>query len=134
VFEDAYVDTGIYVLATKKKQIIKGCQFDKKFRITKIDNLEFNQIRLEDIKPPDYKIIISKGVQSIHSKIHKKPITELGDISISAQGLSASRFKLYSKKEAQTLPFLLLVDLNCIAKKRHKHFRFYTKGKVTGIT
>ena len=106
VFEDAYVDTGIYVLSTKKKQIIKGCQFDKKFRITKIENLEFNQIRLEDIKPPDYKIIISTGVQSIHSRIRKKPITELGDISISAQGLSASRFKLYSKKEAQTLPFL----------------------------
>jgi len=91
-FEDAYVDTSIYIFSKSHSLEYKICNFDKKDKTSDLSKLHFSGIPISKISSPDYKIILDPVVANIMSKYVYPNYTTLGEITKSTQGLSGSRF------------------------------------------
>jgi len=91
-FEDAFVDTGMYVFSNHQSPSYDIYNFDKKAIISDLKYLAFERIDISQLKPPDYKIILDKNVGSLISKFSEPNFIPLGSITKSTQGLSGSRF------------------------------------------
>jgi len=112
VFEDAYVDTGIY---TFKKEATSGYEiynYDKKARIKSLENIAFTEIDTHLILEPKYKIILNPFVNSLLINNAKRRFSQLGELTISTQGLSGSNF-------------LPVTEVN-----KEKDFPYLNKGNV----
>ncbi|MFK5975116.1 MAG: Eco57I restriction-modification methylase domain-containing protein [Sulfurovum sp.] len=92
IFEDAFVDTAIYIFKKNKSNKYKIFNFDKKAKTIELNDLNFETIYLKGIDIHDYKLIQNKNIYQIQKQINKSNMCKFGDISISTQGLSASSF------------------------------------------
>lgn len=110
VFQDAYVDTGIFILQkgkTKNNEFI-AFSFDKKAKIKKIEEVKFQKIEQKYIdNHPEKKVFTNKFVYSIIEKINKNSIP-LGDITDSCQGVVVSKYPLAESKIKDSYKKLLL--------------------------
>jgi len=107
VFKDAYVDTGIFIFSKKICPSYSFYSYDKKIILDKISEIPFEKIRIKDIKEPDYKLILNNSSAQILSKLNTSNYVPLGEISISTQGLSASRFLATKSNTGKwVLPFI----------------------------
>ena len=106
IFKDAYVDTGIFILSSRKQQSYRFFSYNKKEKIEKVENLPFEIISTGNIIEPDYKLIFNNNIYSILLKLSNERFTSLGNITTSTQGLSGSRFsETKDIKDKWTLPF-----------------------------
>jgi hypothetical protein len=101
VFENAYVDTGIYVISKEPTTKYYIYQYPKKSKITDMSNIPYTAVDRSLILSPDYKIILDPESNKIMSRCSSKNFTNLGSISISTQGLSASRFEISTQKKSK---------------------------------
>ncbi len=106
IFKDAYVDTGIFILSSRKQQSYRFFSYNKKEKIEKVENLPFEIISTGNVIEPDYKLIFNNNIYSILLKLSNERFTSLGNITTSTQGLSGSRFsETKDIKDKWTLPF-----------------------------
>jgi len=82
--------------------------FNKNEKIDTLRNINFDSINTEIISKSGYKIILNTVVNNILKRFKKSKIKKLGEITISTQGLSKSRFKeVKSSEDPEALfPFL----------------------------
>ncbi|MBL7104984.1 MAG: N-6 DNA methylase [Bacteroidales bacterium] len=142
VFKDAYVDTGIFIFSKKTQSKYRIFLYDKKDNTYSIADLNFNVIQTTDIIAPDYKIIFNEQIGQLSKKFISEKFVELGHISISTQGLSASRFtKTNNAKGKWVLPFInakvkrysfLQEDVFLVDLENHKslHKYYINKKKI----
>lgn len=109
VFAEAYVDTGIFILTKNKFEgEYKILNFDKKVNITNLEGLNFQIVSLEMIDNSSWKIVLNSIAQKILKRSLTNPKSKVfGEISISTQGLSPSRFKLINEYKEGFFPFLV---------------------------
>ena len=92
IFKDAYVDTGVFIFSKTHKPNYNFYSYAKKEKIEIIPELPFEVIETTLIKEPDYKLIFNNSVNQILQKLSSDEFFNLGEITISTQGLSGSRF------------------------------------------
>ncbi|HUT56112.1 MAG TPA: N-6 DNA methylase, partial [bacterium] len=93
VFDQAYVDTGIYILSREPNDEYKIFNYPKKTSIAGFGDINWRFIPLRLIDPPHYKIILNSTAYDILRRVVKnRNVTTLGEITISTQGLSGGRF------------------------------------------
>jgi type I restriction-modification system DNA methylase subunit len=139
IFGDAYVDTGIFIFKGLPVESYKIYNFDKKAKIIDINSLQFKIISLKELSENNFKIILNKPSKDLLARISFDNCVKLGEITASAQGLTASKFELHKKqqngdfaffKEGQifrygTFPYIIeFVNLNQFPTL----LRFYEKG------
>lgn len=106
IFKDAYVDTGIFIFSKSKKKSYKYYGYNKKDKIEEVKDIKFETIETTLLKEPDYKLLFNKTVSQILNKLNSDNYISLGEITISTQGLSGSRFKqVENGHEKFLLPF-----------------------------
>lgn len=106
IFKDAYIDTGIFIFSKRSNKAYRFFAYKKKEIIETIQDLDFEEIKTSEIKEPDYKIIFNNSVNEVLKKISTNDFIKLGEISISTQGLSESRFKKTNSRTQWVLPFI----------------------------
>jgi type I restriction-modification system DNA methylase subunit/predicted type IV restriction endonuclease len=108
VFKNAYVDTGVYILARKPTSSYSIYRFPKKEKVSHIDDADLTEISTDLIQSPDYKIILEPKVHQILIRTtDKERFEQLGAFTISTQGLAGNRFEITdSAKGKQWCPFL----------------------------
>ncbi len=141
VFKKAYVDTGIYILCRKPTKNYSVFRFPKKELNPDMNSIRHNVIPLEIIKEPDYKIVFDPNVFQILGRVQNDPkFICLGDITISTQGLSASKYHTEMKplnnnwfpflSEGQVYRYQLNIDklLYADLEKRKTLKQYYETG------
>jgi adenine-specific DNA-methyltransferase len=107
IFEDAYVDTSIYVFKKTVKTDYEIFNFNKKDKITSLENIIFVKIDSDLIQSPDYKIILDKSAAELIKTLNNSNFISLGEITKSTQGLAGSSYKSVGSSEgSQIYPFL----------------------------
>tara|TARA_Y100001935_G_scaffold253785_1_gene260987 strand:- start:188587 stop:190149 length:1563 start_codon:yes stop_codon:yes gene_type:complete len=107
IFEDAYVETGIFSFSNRNSKGYSIYNFDKKAKIDDLDEIPFIRIGDNLISKPDYKIVFDPVWASIIQRCKNEEFVTLGDVTISTQGLSGSRFKLIDNEtDDYEYPFL----------------------------
>lgn len=92
IFVDAYIDTAIYLLTNIPADSYEIHSFKKKESHKELKQLAFNKINKDLILEPKYKLILNPLVFKIIKRLDQYKFEKLGDITISTQGLSPSRF------------------------------------------
>jgi len=106
IFKDAYVDTGIFIFSKEKRKSYSFYSYGKKEKINEIRDVQFDLINCAYIKEPDYKLAFNKTAIQFLQKFSSDDFISLGEITISTQGLSASRFdETNNLNDSWTLPF-----------------------------
>ncbi len=109
IFEDAYVETAIYFLGNKHStDFYEIFIFDKKESAENLQNLKFSEIDKDLVSPPKYKVILNPFVFRILQRLEMNnlELIPLGEITISTQGLSPSRFPKAEGKNPNNYPYL----------------------------
>ena len=108
VFKDAYVDTGVYVLSRRQRMDYLIYQFDKKAKVTSLADLPYQSVSMSLMRAPDFKVVLEPAAVALLANIEKRiRYSRLGELTISTQGLSGSRFKRVSDDSApHVYPFL----------------------------
>jgi hypothetical protein len=109
VFKGAYVDTGVYVMATEPSDIYWLIRYPKKARIAAVDDACAIAVPRALVTPPDYKIVLAPDAQRLFARLCSNPVLlPLGDVTVSTQGLAAGRFRTAPQPEAEDwMPFLV---------------------------
>ncbi|MHB8871868.1 MAG: Eco57I restriction-modification methylase domain-containing protein, partial [Candidatus Doudnabacteria bacterium] len=106
IFKDAYVDTGIFLFSNRKQKHYMFYSYDKKEKISAIPDLSFELIECGDVKKPDFKLIFNRNVSRVLQNFSSDDFISLGEITISTQGLSSSKFQETKIiNDEWTLPF-----------------------------
>ncbi len=106
IFEDAYVDTALYFISKVRKSEYSIYAFDKKAKVESLENLEYNNFKVSEIKSPDYKVIIDKTAHQF-SRFDSESFVQFGSITKSTQGLSGSNFPETNENSSEYIfPFL----------------------------
>lgn len=108
-FEDAYVDTSIYLLQNIPKLNYKIFNFDKKDKTNNLSNINLSEISISSLISPDYKIILNKNIGAIIKKLTNEKFILIDEITKSTQGLSRSKFiecSSYDPNNEDIFPFL----------------------------
>ncbi len=138
VFEDAYVDTGIFIYSRKSQLSYKFFAFSKKTKLESIKEILFATINTSEIQAPNYKLIYNNFLNEILKRFNNNNYIELGKISISTQGLSGSRFEeVLTPKGKWVLPFIQATVKRYFFQEEKRHYvdlenlkslyQFYTK-------
>ncbi len=108
IFEDAYVDTALYLFNNQKSQDYYQIYiFNKKDSPDDLNSLKFQPIQTDLITAPSFKVILNPFVFNILKRLRKEITTiSLGEISISTQGLSPSEFPESKEINENIYPFL----------------------------
>mgnify|MGYP003132336397 FL=1 len=107
IFTDAYVDTGIFLLENKPVDQYHIHSFKKNDDHQELKEIPFTVIKSDLVLKPKFKIILNPAVFKIIQRLNIEKFQRLGDISISTQGLSPSRFPVADEKdEAFKFPYL----------------------------
>lgn len=108
VFEEAYVDTGIYILKGEPLDEYSIFSFPKQEKSPDLNGLKFDRVQISLICQPDYKIILNPGMNRILARINENSLfVRLGDITTSTQGLAGNKYSKLSTNEGDNiLPFL----------------------------
>jgi len=96
VFPDAYVDSGIFIFSSIKNDILRILPIPKNAKTYSLDKVRYQDLKIEEIKPPEYKIFQRKAILSISTKLLGANFSRLGELSISTQGLASNCFETHS--------------------------------------
>jgi len=91
VFEDAYIDTGIFSFQKIKHDAIMNYEFQTRdiVDINVLNNITFNRIEKEDwLESEDYKLIFNSFARRFVTKLNNHKLT-IGDITKSTRGILA---------------------------------------------
>jgi type I restriction-modification system DNA methylase subunit len=98
MFEEAYVDTGVYLLSRQPASNYLLYRFPKMPEQFVMNSLPFEAVSCDLLQPPDFKLVLNPQVAKMLHRIRKKIAHKnLGDISISTQGLAGSSFSLSAR-------------------------------------
>ena len=107
VFEDAYVDTCVYILSKLKTAKYNIYNYPKSTKISSFIDVEFESISLEKLVAPSYKLVLDYKANNILVKINSIPgAKSIDEISKSTQGLSLSRFESFNESTDLSFPLL----------------------------
>ncbi len=108
VFDDAYVDTGVYIFSKCPRSHYFVYQFDKKTKEPSLYDLPYSTAETSRVAAPDYKIIIDANAFDIlEGIVNLVSICHLGAFTISTQGLSGSKYqRVTNVEQPDILPFL----------------------------
>ena len=106
VFADAYVDTCIYTLTNTKSNSYNIYSYKKKDNHNELKGIIFTKIDSSLISEPKYKVIFNPSLFKIIKRLNLEKFSTLGNISISTQGLSPSRFPITQENSSYVFPFL----------------------------
>ncbi len=93
VFSDAYVDTGILLFDNRSRNRYEIHRYNKKTSISALDNIPFKEVETDLVDSESFKIILDPISSRILDRCKTDDFVPLGEITISTQGLSPSRFK-----------------------------------------
>lgn len=131
IFEDAYVDTGIYFFKKSESLTYEIFNFDKKDKIESLDDIEFECIINEDIKEPSYKVILDMKTSELMNTFKSEKFINFGDITKSTQGLSGSKFIKSDNPSPNDYPFLNAGNVyNFKLEKRDIYFTSLENNKT----
>ena len=97
VFKNAYVDTGIYILSGSPTDKYLIYRYPKKEKVTDLNNVNFAEVPVKLISPPDFKIVLEPKAQLIMARLSNSGFVPFGSFTISTQGLAGNRFELNEK-------------------------------------
>lgn len=108
MFEEAYVDTGIYLLSRERSPHYLLYCFPKSCPEFSMQDLPLEKIGIDLIESPDFKVVLNPNAAKMLDRIRKVvPYEALGDISVSTQGLAGSRFPRAARKATgDVFPFV----------------------------
>lgn len=108
VFENAYVDTGIYLF---QKSNIDNCyriyQYPKRTQLSSLSDIQFEVISRGKIEAPDYKIILTKRIEPLIEKLKTDDFELLGNITESTQGLAGNKYEVLEYEGPEIYPYLV---------------------------
>ena len=94
IFEDAYIDTSIYLIDNQLRDNYRILNFNKKEKVTELKALHFAEVNLSKLQSPYYKLILDNDAFDLYSKFTASNFKPLGEITESTQGLSGSAFSI----------------------------------------
>jgi hypothetical protein len=108
VFENAFVDTGVYIITRKPRASYDIFRFPKKEKIVKLDKIPFVRVPCGLISGPDFKVILDPIAHRVLQRALSNPaFDQLGNFTISTQGLAGDKFRTDSEaKNNDWFPFL----------------------------
>ncbi len=100
IFESVYVDTGIYVLASRTSPHYVLVRFDKKD--TELDFLSAvaQIVPISAIEPPHYRVVLDVHVAEVIRRCKARGFVSLGDVTKSTQGLAGSAFRRTNHRDS----------------------------------
>lgn len=113
IFEDAYVDTGIFVFEKVAKinttQTVKVYGFPKKADITELTNIPWKEFKVEQaFKDPTLKIYVDTTLYELTEKLSKGLAKTIGDVTESRIGVLASQYRIATQAKGDGwLPFFV---------------------------
>lgn len=138
IFESAYVDTGIYLIAHRKQSTYQIIRFPKNAKELNFQTAGSSTVSYSFLRPPLYRIVLDPQVAEILGRLRASGVTvDLGSITESTQGLAGSAFRKASGKTS--MPFvekgqvyryqLVLESLSSVEMKDHRNLiRYYEHG------
>ena len=138
IFESAYVDTGIYLIAHRKQSAYEIIRFPKNAKELNFQAAGSCRIPYSLLRPPLYRIVLNPQVAQILGRLRANGTTvDLGSVTESTQGLAGSAFRRASGKTS--MPFvekgqvyryqLVLESVSSVEMKDHRNLiRYYEHG------
>lgn len=105
VFEEAYVETCIYVFSKIKQQSYRIFSFPKKSKIYDIKALNFDAVMVKDLNQETLKVLAT-NVLDLKQSIKKIKTIPFGQITKSTQGLAGNKFTRVKNQQTGDYPFL----------------------------
>lgn len=109
VFQDAYVDTGIFILQKGKKEKSRfiAYSYDKKKNIQRVDDSKCQNIEQQFVDDePKKKVFTNRFVYTLMKKMKKNSVL-LGEITNSCQGVVVSKFEISDSRINESYKKLL---------------------------
>lgn len=106
IFEDAYVDTGIYFISAERQNEYEIFTYDKKARVDSLESIIFTKVQIDCLDKVSFKLSTGGFVTKLFKKLNKAEYVKLGDITKSTQGLAGSRFNKIDPEKHDSFPFL----------------------------
>jgi hypothetical protein len=99
VFKDAYVDTGIHILAGSPRKVYRVFRFPKKVAVDDLQNLNYTFVETSLSGAPDYKVVLAPEATALGNRLLLNPLfVTLGSLSISTQGLAGNLYNTTKKR------------------------------------
>jgi hypothetical protein len=93
-FEDAYVDTGVYILCGKPSPEYRIFRYSKKAKIDSLKDAAPITVPTSLVTAPDYRLVLDPNAQRILLRAStNSQFKPLGEFTKSTQGLAADRFQ-----------------------------------------
>ena len=106
-FEDAYVDTGVYILCGKPSSEYRIFRYSKKAKIDSLKDAAPISVPTSLVTAPDFRLVLDPNAQRILLRAStNSQFKPLGELTKSTQGLAADRFQRgASAKSSEWYPF-----------------------------
>jgi hypothetical protein len=106
-FEDAYVDTGVYILCGKPSPEYRIFRYSKKAKIDSLKDAVPITVPTSLVTAPDFRLVLDPNAQRILLRASTNAkFKPLGEFTKSTQGLAADRFQRgASAKSSEWYPF-----------------------------
>jgi hypothetical protein len=106
-FEDAYVDTGVYILCGKPSSEYRIFRYSKKAKIDSLKDAAPISVPTSLVTAPDFRLVLDPNAQRILIRAStNSQFKPLGEFTKSTQGLAADRFQRgASSKSSEWYPF-----------------------------
>jgi type I restriction-modification system DNA methylase subunit len=137
VFEEAYVETCIYIFTRNISESYQIFSFPKKADVKDLNNIQFDKVFIKDLDS-NYKII-APSVLNISEKISKIETISFGEISKSTQGLAGNKYERKAKSFDDAYPFLeegqllryqfSIEELTYVSLEEHKSLKEYYRAE-----
>ena len=106
IFEEAYVDTGIYFISSDRQKEYEIFAYDKKTRVESLDSITFTKVQIDCLDKVSLKLSTGRFGTKLFERLNKGEYVKLGDITKSTQGLAGSRFNKIEPGRLDAFPFL----------------------------
>ena len=94
VFEDAYVETCVYVIGAQPEVEYLVANLPKKERIASLRGIEMTRVKTSLVTAADYRVVLNPAAEALgRSLSDPSRFVALGEITLSTQGLAAGRFE-----------------------------------------
>lgn len=94
VFEDAYVETCVYVIGAQPEVEYLVANLPKKERIASLRGIGMTRVKTSLVTAADYRVVLNPAAESLgRSLSDPSRFVALGEITMSTQGLAAGRFE-----------------------------------------
>jgi hypothetical protein len=106
IFEDAYVDTGIYFISAGRQKEFETFVYGKKARVDTFEQITFTKVHVDNLDKATLKLPVGGFGAKLTERLNGTGFVKLGNITKSTQGLAGSRFARTEPEEPNAFPFL----------------------------